>query len=591
MASNERIRKYLDAGTVIGQVSRGRAEEIVRELVNAGDIQRNQAQEWVDNLVERSRKSSEQVLELVRHEVASQLHRIDAKSLEAIASQVADILKKSAEAGRSATKDVTAQASKTAQGVRSQAGKTATRARTAATKVTPPRSSSGKKTSGPQLRPDLGHRPQELVPQELQEVGQGEVGQGQVGQGQEGRQLSSGARRRLDTELVRRGLVPTRQEAQAAIASGARPGLRCPGGKGGPPRRPRRAGRAARAPSPFVSRGGLKLDGCADPIPTFPWRAGGHSMRVRPPAASPTACSSSGAGHVYAVDVGHGQLHPSLRNDPRVTVLEHTNARTLTLAELRAADPGYEPCPLVVADLSFISLRSVVPALAGPVAAPAADLVLLVKPQFEAGRAAVSRGKGVVRDPVALARCARRRSVRARRRRNRHHGSRWLPPSPAPPAMSEFLLHARKGVPGLRADEATALFAAAVSEAEGTCRRPPRPAESAPPMATVTFLVHPDRPDALALATDTAAWLTERGHAARILRFSGPDRVSEGGVEIDLAAVDLAGTTVAVSMGGDGTFLRVVRLAASRGRAGPRRQLRPPRLPARPCARPGPQAH
>ena len=63
MASNERIRKYLDAGTVLGQVSRGRAEEIVRELVNAGDIQRSQAQEWVDNLVERSRKSSEQVLE------------------------------------------------------------------------------------------------------------------------------------------------------------------------------------------------------------------------------------------------------------------------------------------------------------------------------------------------------------------------------------------------------------------------------------------------------------------------------------------------------------------------------------------------
>ena len=99
MASNERIRKYLDAGTVLGQVSRGRAEEIVRELVNAGDIQRSQAQEWVDNLVERSRKTSEQVLELVRHEVATQLDKIDGKSLEAIANQVAEILKKSAEAG------------------------------------------------------------------------------------------------------------------------------------------------------------------------------------------------------------------------------------------------------------------------------------------------------------------------------------------------------------------------------------------------------------------------------------------------------------------------------------------------------------
>ncbi len=82
-------------------------------------------------------------------------------------------------------------------------------------------------------------------------------------------------------------------------------------------------------------------------------------------------------------------------------------------------------------------------------------------------------------------------------------------------------------------------------------------------MATVTFLVHPDRADALALATDTAGWLTERGDVARILRFSGPDRVTEAGVEMDLAAVDLEGSTVAVSMGGDGTFLRVVRLAAT----------------------------
>ena len=125
MASNERIRKYLDAGTVLGQVSRGRAEEIVRELVNAGDIQRGQAQEWVDNLVERSRKTSDQVLELVRHEVATQLKPIDAKSLEAIADQVAEILKKSAEAGRSATKDVTTQATKTAKGVSTQPTKTA----------------------------------------------------------------------------------------------------------------------------------------------------------------------------------------------------------------------------------------------------------------------------------------------------------------------------------------------------------------------------------------------------------------------------------------------------------------------------------
>src|SRR5947209_20197424 len=82
-------------------------------------------------------------------------------------------------------------------------------------------------------------------------------------------------------------------------------------------------------------------------------------------------------------------------------------------------------------------------------------------------------------------------------------------------------------------------------------------------MATVTFLVHPDRPDALALATDSAGWLSDEGNTARILSFSGLDRVTEGGVEIDAAAVDLSGTTVAVSMGGDGTFLRAVRLAST----------------------------
>jgi polyhydroxyalkanoate synthesis regulator phasin len=132
MASNERIKKYLEAGTVLGQVTRARAEEIVRELVSAGDIPRGQAQDWVDNLVDRSRKTSEQVLELVRHEVSSQLSKIDASALEAIANQVSDFLKRSADAGRAATKDASAQASKTAK-----AGREA--AKDAAQKVIPTR--------------------------------------------------------------------------------------------------------------------------------------------------------------------------------------------------------------------------------------------------------------------------------------------------------------------------------------------------------------------------------------------------------------------------------------------------------------------
>lgn len=135
MPNNERIRKYLDAGSVFGQVTRGRAEEIVRELVNAGDIQRSQAQEWVDTLVERSRKTSEQIIEMVRHEVSAQLSRVDGKAIENLSKQVADVLKKSADAGRRATHDATQRAERTATAARKRAGKTASAARKQATQT------------------------------------------------------------------------------------------------------------------------------------------------------------------------------------------------------------------------------------------------------------------------------------------------------------------------------------------------------------------------------------------------------------------------------------------------------------------------
>jgi polyhydroxyalkanoate synthesis regulator phasin len=149
MASNERIKKYLDAGTVLGQVTRARAEEIVRELASAGDIQREQAQEWVDNLVERSRKTSEQILDLVRHEVSQQLSKIDASALETLAGQVSDLLKRSAEAGRAATSDVAAQAAKGAKAARSAAEKVAPSGvkKRAAKKTTAKKSPAAKKAS------------------------------------------------------------------------------------------------------------------------------------------------------------------------------------------------------------------------------------------------------------------------------------------------------------------------------------------------------------------------------------------------------------------------------------------------------------
>jgi polyhydroxyalkanoate synthesis regulator phasin len=130
MASNDRIKKYLDAGTVLGQITRARAEEIVRELVSAGDIQREQAQEWVDSLVDKSRKTREQWLETVRHEVRAQLSKIDTPALEALAAQVADVLKRSASVGRAVTADMSEKAAKGAHAAREHA-------RDAARKATP----------------------------------------------------------------------------------------------------------------------------------------------------------------------------------------------------------------------------------------------------------------------------------------------------------------------------------------------------------------------------------------------------------------------------------------------------------------------
>jgi 23S rRNA (cytidine1920-2'-O)/16S rRNA (cytidine1409-2'-O)-methyltransferase len=197
------------------------------------------------------------------------------------------------------------------------------------------------------------------------------------------------ARRRLDAELVRRGLAASRTEAQAAV----RGGMVTIGGRtadkpstlvdaadplelSGPARR-------------FVSRGGDKLDAALDRFRVDP--GGRRCLDAGASTGGFTDCLlRRGAEHVVAVDVGYGQLAWSLRNDERVTVLERTNVRALTTAHL-----PYAP-DLVVADLSFISLRLVVPALAA-VAAREAELVLLVKPQFEAGPADVGRG-GVVRD-------------------------------------------------------------------------------------------------------------------------------------------------------------------------------------------------
>ena len=140
----------------------------------------------------------------------------------------------------------------------------------------------------------------------------------------------------------------------------------------------------------FVSRGGEKLDAALDRFQVDVARR--RALDAGASTGGFTDCLlQRGAAHVIAVDVGYGQLHSRLRSDDRVTVCERTNVRTLQLDN---------PVDLAVADLSFISLRSVAAALFGANVTPGADVVVLVKPQFEAGKAEADRGRGVIRDPA-----------------------------------------------------------------------------------------------------------------------------------------------------------------------------------------------
>jgi len=202
-------------------------------------------------------------------------------------------------------------------------------------------------------------------------------------------------RRRLDTELVRRGLATSREEAQTAIAAGRVRVSGAVAAKAAHLVAPAEPIEVVGPPAPFVSRGGEKLAAALDRFAVDV--RGRRALDAGASTGGFTDCLlQRGARQVVAVDVGHGQLDARLRADPRVDVREGVNVR-----HLRPADVG-GPADVIVADLSFISLRTVAPALLD-LAGAGADLVLLVKPQFEAGRAEASRGRGVVRDPAVWA--------------------------------------------------------------------------------------------------------------------------------------------------------------------------------------------
>jgi 23S rRNA (cytidine1920-2'-O)/16S rRNA (cytidine1409-2'-O)-methyltransferase len=245
-------------------------------------------------------------------------------------------------------------------------------------------------------------------------------------------------RRRLDRELVRRGLAETLTEALAAIEAGR---VTVEGRPATTPASMVDPGEAVTVhgpPRPYVSRGGEKL---APALGRFGIRPGGR--RCLDAGASTGGFADvllrAGAAHVVTVDVGYGQLAWPLRTDPRVTVLERTNVRLLEPGDL-----PYRP-DLITADLSFISLTAAVPALARS-AAPRADLVLLVKPQFEAGRQEVHRG-GVVTDPAAW-RAAVDRVAEACRAAGAGPIDVMASPLTGPAGNVEFLLHARTDHPG-----------------------------------------------------------------------------------------------------------------------------------------------
>jgi 23S rRNA (cytidine1920-2'-O)/16S rRNA (cytidine1409-2'-O)-methyltransferase len=197
---------------------------------------------------------------------------------------------------------------------------------------------------------------------------------------------------RLDLVVFERGLAPSRAKAQGMIMAGE---VMVNGGTVDKPgaRVAEDAEVTIRSKPRFVSRGGDKLAGALDVFDFDP------SERVCADVGASTGgftdcLLKNGAATVYAIDVGYGQINYDLRTDERVIVMERTNARYV--------EKLIEPVNLVVIDVSFISLKVLLPVIQGWLA-PKADLITLIKPQFEAGKSDVGKG-GVVRDPIIHAR-------------------------------------------------------------------------------------------------------------------------------------------------------------------------------------------
>ena len=252
-------------------------------------------------------------------------------------------------------------------------------------------------------------------------------------------------KKRVDQLLVERGLAETRSQAQALVLAGRVRGYDKPGQQVAED-----VELEVSRPAPYVSRGGEKLRNALD---SFGIGAEGRDCAdVGASTGGFTDCLlQAGAARVVAIDVGHGQLHPKIRSDPRVVVLERTNARALT--ELPFAPD------LVVCDVSFISATKVLP----PVLALANrgwEAVVLVKPQFEAGRANVP--KGVVRDPE-VQRKAIETVIEAARGWGGHAVGVVDSGLPGPKGNREFFVHLLERAPPADPDDIDRWIAEAVA--------------------------------------------------------------------------------------------------------------------------------
>lgn len=202
------------------------------------------------------------------------------------------------------------------------------------------------------------------------------------------------AGKRLDLALVERGLCESREQARRAIMAG---GIIV---NGHPARKPSDTVRPEDrvtlvAQEKYVSRGGLKLEHALRHFQLDV--AGQTALDIGASTGGFTDCLlQRGAAKVFAIDVGHGQLAWKLRQDPRVVVMEKTNARDLVPASF---PPPFSPAELAVIDCSFISLTKILP-VAVALLRPSGRMTALIKPQFEAGKAEADKGRGVIRDPA-----------------------------------------------------------------------------------------------------------------------------------------------------------------------------------------------